>query len=108
MWTAEDPETCYLVDQPYLEEVQDMGELLVTMVGPTPVSLQRRVPAPGNFSATFKSGAKFEKCDVTDSAWPTIRSTLADVTTTNRPTTLMEVAGCSAGQSARVLLPYLY
>lgn len=98
-WTADEPHTCYLVDQPFLREVEEKGELLVTMVGPTPVALQRRVPAPGKFSATFKAGAKFEKCNLADDAWTDMRSSLADATTTHRPTTLMEAAGCSTGSS---------
>ena len=80
-----------------MQEVEDKGELLVTMVGPTPVGLQRRVPASGKFSATFKAGAKFQKCDLTDDAWAGMRSILADVTTPHRPTTLMEAAGCHPG-----------
>ena len=103
-WTADDPRTCYIVDQPFFHEVEDKGELLVTMVGPTPVALQRRVPAPGKFSATFKAGAKFEKCILADAAWTDMRSILADVTTTHRPTTLMEAAGCSAGSSLPAFL----
>lgn len=67
------------------------------MVGPTPVALQRRKPASGNFSATFKAGAKFEKCNHIDDEWAGVRSVLADVTTPHRPTTLMEAAGCHPG-----------
>ena len=80
-----------------MQEVEDKGELLVTMVGSTPVGLQRRMPASGNFSATFKAGAKFEKCNLTDGVWAGVRSILADVTTPHRPTTLMEAAGCHPG-----------
>lgn len=105
-WTAESPELCYIVDQPFLPEASaedGCGELLVTMVGAKPVALKRRMPAAGTFSATFKAGAKTENCEIGEERWADVRRVLADVTTEARPTTLMEAAGCPKGTPLPVL-----
>jgi hypothetical protein len=95
--------------------VATQGELRVTMVGDTPFEMQlhkqscrccgvwacfdrllvlhsqKRVPAKGGFSATFKAGAKFEKCPHEDEAWSRARDALGTLEG------LTAAVGCAKG-----------
>jgi glutathione synthase/RimK-type ligase-like ATP-grasp enzyme len=106
-YCSEAGEACYLVDQMYFPEVGTVGELRVTMIGNTPHEIQKRTPAKGGFSATFKSGAKFEKCppEADAESWARARSALSGVEG------LPAAVGCPAGTAlpllwAVELLPY--
>ena len=90
-WGAKEAQG-YVVDQMYFPEVKTMGELRVTMVGSEPREIQRRVPAKGSFSATFKAGAAFSRVEESDPVWKGVRETLAK----SLPG-LAEAAGCPAG-----------
>ena len=52
---------------------------------------QKRVPAKGGFSATFKAGAKFEKCPHEDEAWSRARDALGTLEG------LTAAVGCAKG-----------
>ena len=97
----EAPEASYVVDQPYypgiskvrtrpcihLESTLDdhmassrlvswQGEVKVTLVGDTPYELQLRKPVKDSFSATFKAGAQYQKCDLAAPKWEGLRNAL--------------------------------
>lgn len=97
-----------IVDQMFFPEISTVGELRVTMVGDTVCEVQKRVPQKGGFSATFKAGAKFEKCSATDDDpdWTRARTALTADVVAKMPAAV----GCSdAGLPliwAIELLPY--
>ena len=62
------------------------------MIGSEPIEIQRRVPAKGSFSATFKAGAAFSRVEESDPVWKGVRETLSK----SLPG-LAEAAGCPAG-----------
>ncbi len=53
-----------------------LGEVKVTLVGDTPYELQLRKPVKDSFSATFKAGAQYQKCDVAAPKWEGLRNAL--------------------------------
>ena len=69
-----------------------MGELRVPMIGSEAIEIQRRVPAKGSFSATFKAGAAFSRVEESAPVWKGVRETLSK----SLPG-LAEAAGCPAG-----------
>ena len=48
----------------------------MTLVGDTPYELQLRKPVKDSFSATFKAGAQYQKCDVAAPKWEGLRNAL--------------------------------
>ena len=104
-YSTEATNPCCFVDQMYFPEVATQGELRVTMIRDTPFEIQKRMPAKGGFSATFKAGAKFEKCPQEDEAWGRARAALGTLEG------LTEAVGCAKGTPlpllwAVELLPY--
>jgi hypothetical protein len=84
-----------IVDQMFFPEISAVGELRVTMVGDTVCEVQKRMPQQGAFSATFKSGAKLEKCSSTDDDpdWARARAALSPDVVAG----FTEAVGCPAG-----------